>query len=104
MIVKYFKIHVTVPYCGCDTTEYCQIMGLDEATIEKDIRNFAYEICMDNAEQYEYLVEKDFDESDYDSEEDATIAYEEMIEEYYDFCEYEWEEITKEEYEENGGE
>ena len=38
MIVKYFKIHATIPYCGGDVVEYCQIMGLDEETIERDIR------------------------------------------------------------------
>lgn len=100
MIVKYFKIHATIPYGGGDVVEYCQIMGLDEETIERDIRYLAYDICMDNAERYEYLVERDFCEDDYDSEEDATMAYEEMIEEYYDFCEYEWEEVSEKEFRE----
>ena len=91
----YYIFIAETPYCGTANEYY---YAFEHKPTEAELTEIGEEICINNAESYEYFVtgwgESDFDE--YSEEEQ-----EEMICNYYADCSYEYREITKEEYEQN---
>ena len=90
--MKYFKITCDTPYCGTEMIDY------REAECMEDLKDYAEELCQENAGGYEYLV------SGWDDENFEGLTEEEQQEEldnYYADCGYCITEISKGEYEEN---
>lgn len=93
----YYKFLATTPYCGTDYEEY---FAYEEQPTEQELTETANEICLQNAESYEYLVTGWNGENIEDMSEDET---EELLDNYYADCSCSYEKITEEEYNEEMG-
>ena len=87
--MAYYKVTVETPYVGTENKEYVECS-------KDSIEIIADEICIDNAENFEYLV---FNDLDIEEKTNEKVKY--ALDDYYDNCSYDYEEVTKEEYLEN---
>lgn len=92
--MKYYKITCETGYAG--TTEISYI-AFTKNVSNDFLDDYAYELAVDNASNYEYLA------TGWDNELSEN-EYEEIIENYYESVYGYWEEVDREEWEENDGE
>ena len=86
--MKYFRICANTPYSGTDVEDYFVTENDEKA--EELAEEQVEELCISNAESFEYLI------GGWDYE-----PTEEELEDYRTSCEGWYEEISKEEFEEN---
>ncbi len=91
--MKYVKFTAFAVYAGTEDERYIEF---EDSVSEAEIKEYAEEICRDNAESFEYLV-TGWDNDNFETEEEA----EEALENYRADCSCQWIYVTKEEYEEN---
>ena len=93
----YYKFSAETPYCGTDHEEY---FAYEKQPTEQELTETANEICLQNAESYEYLITGWDDENFEDISEEEQ---QELLDNYYADCSCHYQQITEEEYNEEMG-
>ena len=90
--MKYFKIVGGNGYCGCDFED---VVALPEE-VANEIEQIAYDMAIENAESYEYIVTGWH--NDWESEEDRDSYYDEACANtnYWEISKTEYEEFCNE--------